>query len=244
MPDILTLVGSLRAASLNRALARAARDATPPGLRLQLAGLDGIPVFSEDLEAHGQPRPVRELADAILTADALLIVTPEYNYSIPGGLKNALDWLSRDSREPLAGRPAAVAGATVGTGGTRQAQAAVRHVLYGLGAHLLPLPPLEVTHARAKFDQAGRLTDPATGRALTDYLTQLSRRLQHSQQMLPPAWQLTAESLTAITEPAPPKQNGNLPCTTSTPPNTNSTSKSWSPGPSVSGSGFSGTGSA
>ena len=91
MPDILTLVGSLRAASLNRALARAARDAAPPGLRLQVAGLNGIPVFSEDLEAHGQPRPVRELADAILTADALLIVTPEYNYSIPGGLKNALD---------------------------------------------------------------------------------------------------------------------------------------------------------
>jgi len=182
MPDVLTLVGSLRAASVNRALARAASDAAPPGLRLHLAGLDGIPVFSEDLEAQGQPRPVCELADAVLAADALLILTPEYNFSIPGGLKNALDWLSRDPREPLRGHPAAVAGATAGSGGTRQAQAAVRHVLHGLGAHLLPLPPLEVAQASTKFNQAGQLTDPATRRTLADYLAQLDRWLQHSRQ--------------------------------------------------------------
>lgn len=191
MPDILTLVGSLRAASVNRALARAAHDAAPPDLRLHLAGLDGIPVFSEDLEAHGQPRPVRELADAILAADALLIVTPEYNFSIPGGLKNALDWLSRDPREPLHGHPAAVAGATAGTGGTRQAQAAVRHVLHGLGAHLLPLPPLEVARAETKFTHAGQLTDPATARTLADYLAHLGRWLQYRQGI--PARQLITD---------------------------------------------------
>jgi chromate reductase, NAD(P)H dehydrogenase (quinone) len=191
MPDVLTLVGSLRAASVNRNLARAAHDAAPPGLRLHLAGLDRIPVFSEDLEAHGQPGPVRELADAILAADALLIVTPEYNFSIPGGLKNALDWLSRDSREPLHCQPAAVAGATAGTGGTRQAQATVRHVLHGLGAHLLPLPPLEVAHAGTKFNHAGQLTDPATARALADYVAQLGRWLQHSQGI--PARQLITD---------------------------------------------------
>ena len=124
MTDVLTLIGSLRAASLNRALARAAQAAAPPGLRLHLTGLAGIPVFDEDLEAHDQPAQVRRLADRILAAGALLIITPEYNFSIPGGLKNALDWLSRDPREPLRGRPAATAGATLGTGGTRQAQGA------------------------------------------------------------------------------------------------------------------------
>ena len=172
-------MGSLRAASFNRALAQAARAAAPPGLRLRLAGLGGIPVFSEDLEADGLPGPVRTLADGILAADALVIVTPEYNFSIPGGLKNALDWLSRDPREPLRGCPAAVAGATLGTGGTRQAQAAVRHVLHGLGAHCLPLPLLEITQARRKFDQAGQLTDPATRSQLDDYLNQLSKWLSN-----------------------------------------------------------------
>ena len=177
MPDVLTLVGSLRAASYNRALARAARAAAPPGLRLRLAGLGGIPVFSEDLEADGLPGPVRTLADGILAADALVIITPEYNFSIPGGLKNALDWLSRDPREPLRGCPAAVAGATLGTGGTRQAQAGVRHVLHGLGAHCLPLPPLEITQASRKFDEAGQLTDPATRAQLGSYLTELAKWL-------------------------------------------------------------------
>ena len=94
MPDVLALVGSLRAASYNLALARAAQDAAPPALRLHLADLGGIPVFSEDLEALGLPAPVLVLADRILAADVLLITTPEYNFSIPGGLKNALDWLS------------------------------------------------------------------------------------------------------------------------------------------------------
>jgi len=177
MPDVLTLVGSLRAASCNRALANAAQAAAAPALRLQVTGLDGIPVFSEDLEEHGLPGPVRALADGIAAAGAVLIVTPEYNFSIPGGLKNALDWLSRDPREPLRGCPAAVAGATLGTGGTRQAQAGVRHVLHSLGAHCLPLPPLEITQASRKFDEAGQLTDPATRAQLGSYLTELAKWL-------------------------------------------------------------------
>src|SRR5262250_3252917 len=180
MPDVLTLVGSLRAASYNLALARAARAAAAPGLRLHLAGLHGIPVFSEDLEADGQPAPVRNLADSILAADALLIITPEYNFSIPGGLKNALDWLSRDPREPLRGCPAAVAGATLGTGGTRQAQAAVRHVLYGFGAHCMPLPSLEITRASSKFDAAGQLTDPTARDQLDGFLGEFGKWLSNN----------------------------------------------------------------
>ncbi len=179
MPDILILVGSLRAASYNRALATAARSAAPPALRLTVTGLEGIPVFSEDLEEHGLPGRVRALADAIVAADALLIITPEYNFSIPGGLKNALDWLSRDPREPLRGCPAAVAGATLGTGGTRQAQAAVRHVLHGLGAHCLPLPALEISRASQQFDAAGQLTGPAARTQLDAYLNQFGKWLSN-----------------------------------------------------------------
>ena len=186
MPDVLALVGSLRAASYNLALTRAAQDAAPPALRLHLADLCGIPVFSEDLEAHGLPAPVLLLADRIIAADALLITTPEYNFSIPGGLKNALDWLSRDPREPLRGRPAAIAGATLGTGGTRQAQSAVRHVLHGLGAHCLPLPPLEISQANRRFDKAGQLTDPAIRSQLQDYLHQLGESL-HAAALVAPA---------------------------------------------------------
>ncbi|MGH3305175.1 MAG: NADPH-dependent FMN reductase [Streptosporangiaceae bacterium] len=180
MPDVLTLVGSLRAASWNLALSHAARAAAPPGLRLHVIGLAGIPVFSEDLEEQALPGQVRALADRILAAGALLIVTPEYNFSIPGGLKNALDWLSRDPREPLRGCPAAIAGATLGTGGTRQAQAAVRHVLHGLGAHCLTLPLLEISRASRQFDASGQLTDPATRAQFDDYLTQLGKWLTSS----------------------------------------------------------------
>ncbi len=104
-------------------------------------------------------------------------MTPEYNFSIPGGLKNALDWLSRDPREPLRGCPAETAGATLGSGGTRQAQAHVRHVLYGLGAHCLPLPPLEISHASRQFGPAGQLTDSATRTQLHGYLNEFGKWL-------------------------------------------------------------------
>jgi chromate reductase len=176
-PEVLAIVGSLRAASYNHALACAARAAAAPALRLAVTGLHGIPVFSEDLEERGLPARVRALGGRVLAAAAVLIVTPEYNFSIPGGLKNALDWLSRDPREPLRGRPAAVAGATPGTGGTRQAQAAVRHVLNALGAHCLPLPPLEISRASQKFNAAGQLTDPVIRAQLDCYLNEFGKWL-------------------------------------------------------------------
>ena len=179
MPDVLTLVGSLRAASYNRALAHAARAAAPPALRLRLAGLGGIPVFSEDLEADGLPGPVRTLADGILAADALVIITPEYNFSIPGGLKNALDWLSRDPRGPLRGFPWRPPAPPWAPAAPARPKPASGTSCTGLGAHCLPLPLLEITQARRKFDQAGQLTDPATRSQLDDYLNQLSKWLSN-----------------------------------------------------------------
>ena len=162
---VLALPGSLRRTSYNRGLLEAARTRAPSGMSITILGdLGSVPLFSEDLErAAPGPESVRRLRRQVEACDGLLIATPEYNQSIPGVLKNVIDWLSRPSPdEVLVGKPVAIMGATVGPWGTRFAQSALRHVLNATESLVLPGPPLYVRSAATLFDDAGRLVDPKT----------------------------------------------------------------------------------
>jgi len=175
---VLALPGSLRRASYNRALLAAAAALAPAGMTIELADAPVLPLFDEDLEqaTQGGPDTVRQLRAQVAAADGLLIATPEYNQSLPGVLKNAIDWLSRPSPdEVLAGKPVAVIGASSGRWGARLAQAALRQVLYATEARVLPAPNLYVREAGRLFDADGRLLDAATREALAALLPAFAR---------------------------------------------------------------------
>jgi chromate reductase len=174
MKTVLAIPGSLRGKSFNRALLRAAREVAPQELPIDVyEELGSIPLFDEDLETStsGGPESVRRLREQVDRADGLLISTPEYNHSVPGVLKNAIDWLSRPApREVLAGKPVAVVGASGGPWGTRLAQSALRQTLYATECMVLPSPALYLRNAAALFDESGSLTDAATRERLASFL--------------------------------------------------------------------------
>jgi NAD(P)H-dependent FMN reductase len=160
--QIIALSGALRRASYNTALLRAAAALAPDGVTLDVRTLHGIPLYDGDLEAQGIPEAVTALREAIRAADGLLIATPEYNNSIPGVLKNGLDWLSRPSGEGarlFGGKPVAVIGATPGGFGTVQAQDALLTVLRAFGCDMWFGGRLMLSHANAAFDGEGHLTE-------------------------------------------------------------------------------------
>jgi chromate reductase len=171
---ILAISGSLRRDSHNSALLAAAADLLPPGVELTIYdGLEQIPPFNED-RLDRPPDAVAHLRDAVDAADGVLISTPEYNSSIPGVLKNALDWLSRPLIEsPLRNKPAAVIGASTGMFGAVWAQAETRKVLGAIGARVLDLE-LPVPSAHEQFDDVGRLSDADLERELVAALTALT----------------------------------------------------------------------
>ena len=168
---VLGISGSLRAGSYNTRLLRAAARRLPPEAEFrELAGLDRIPPYSEDLDRGLEPRPVRELREALRGADAVLISTPEYNHSIPGQLKNALDWASRPfPANSLRGRPVAVIGASTSLFGAVWAQAEVRKVLGAAGAHVRDAE-LPVPRAPDAFDADGELRDPGLRARLAEII--------------------------------------------------------------------------
>jgi chromate reductase, NAD(P)H dehydrogenase (quinone) len=160
---VLGIAGSLRKASFNRALLRAAQELAPKEMEIVSFDLDPIPPYNEDVEKQGDPPPVAALKDAIRSADALLFVSPEYNYGIPGVLKNAIDWASRPpGKSPLTGKPAAIMGASQGTGGTIRMQLALRQTFLFTETHAMLKPEVYVARAQDKFDAEGRLTDEKT----------------------------------------------------------------------------------
>jgi chromate reductase len=174
---ILGISGSLRRGSHNRRLLRAAGDALPPGVVLvEWEGLAGLPAFDEDLESS-PPESVQALFDAIDDADALLIATPEYNASLPGALKNAIDWASRPFPDNvLRNKPSAVIGASTGLFGAVWAQADVRKTLKASGAHVLE-SELPVGMADGAFDENGGLADPDLAERLHDLVSDLVREV-------------------------------------------------------------------
>lgn len=172
---ILVIVGSLRRGSYNRMLARYALLHAPPGVEFVEARIDGIPPFNEDdRTAAGEPAAVADLRAAVRRADAVLFVSPEYNRSLPGVLKNAIDWASYGREQPFTGKVAAIMGASTGRFGTTRMQVQLRGVLASLGVHVVPQPEVMVGEARDRFDEHGRLVDERVGRQVAALMEALA----------------------------------------------------------------------
>jgi len=172
--SVLGISGSLRAASYNSALLRACVEIAPEGMTIAITDLvRQVPIYDEDVHKAGMPPAVTELRTAIATADALLIVSPEYNYSVPGGLKNAIDWCSRGADQPFAGKPAAIQGASTGMGGTMRGQYHLRQIAVFVDLRLLNKPEVFVPKCAERFDAELRLTDEATRKVVAAQLVAL-----------------------------------------------------------------------
>jgi NAD(P)H-dependent FMN reductase len=184
MAKIIGLAGSLRKASFNAALLRAAAELTPAGTELEIASIAGIPLYDGDLESErGIPEPVTLLKDRIARADGLLFVTPEYNSSMPGVLKNAIDWLTRPPKDIVTvfgDKPVAVMGATPGMGGTRLSQAAWLPVLRTLGTRPWFGKQLYVAGAKQVFDAEGSLIDAKVKTLLSQFIAGFSAFVDES----------------------------------------------------------------
>ena len=159
---IIGITGSLRVKSYNLAALRAAVELLPDGSTLEIVDLSPIPFFNEDIEAEGVPQVVVEFKEKLAAADAILIATPEYNYSIPPVLKNALDWASRGTDLPLSGKPLAIMSASPGMFGGARVQYHLRQVCVKLDLQTLNNPEVFITGANKKFDQDGKLIDDFT----------------------------------------------------------------------------------
>jgi len=158
---VLAFAGSLRRASYNRGLIRAAASVAPAGITIQVHdALGALPLYNQDVEDAGEPPAVVAFKRAIEAADALLVATPEYNHGVPGVLKNAIDWASRPrASSPLTDKPIAVMGASPGRGSTARAQAQLRDTFVFTGACVMPQPELLVGAAAHLFDPDGNVTD-------------------------------------------------------------------------------------
>jgi chromate reductase, NAD(P)H dehydrogenase (quinone) len=181
---ILAISGSLRDGSLNTRLLREIAERAPAGVEIEIwNGLRSIPPYDADDDTHPAPEPVRRLRDAIADADGLLFATPEYNASIPGVLKNAIDWASRPrAATPFQGKPAAVVGATTGQFGAVWAQAELRKVLANTGCRVvdLELPVAKADHA---LEQRGALLDEGLGPGAAALVNALVTEIQRNREL-------------------------------------------------------------
>lgn len=170
---VLGIAGSLRKGSYNVAALREAARLAPVGMTIEVAEIAEIPLYNEDVYAAGFPTAVDRLREQIRAADALLLVTPEYNYSMPGVFKNVIDWVSRPPEQPFAGKPAAIMGASPGRLGTARAQYHLRQSLVFLDVRVLNRPEVMIGAAHKVFDEGGNLTDESTGKFVGELLIAL-----------------------------------------------------------------------
>lgn len=171
--QVLCFCGSLRRASYNAAALRAAQAAAPADMRFEHAQIRDVPLYDSDLQEQGFPASVERLAAQVRSADAILFACPEYNYSVPGVLKNAIDWLSRVKNQPFAGKPAAVMGASMGVIGTARAQYHLRQIGVFLDLRFMNAPEVMIGQAQNRFDQQGTLTDDKTREFLGRFMSAL-----------------------------------------------------------------------
>lgn len=173
--EVAALIGSLRRNSYNRGLLRSAMLLRPDHIHLYEVTIHDLPYFNDDIDQRGAPAVVRDFRANLDRADALLVITPEYSYSIPGVLKNALDWAVRPTgRSVLRGKPLAIMGASVGRSGTMRGQLHLRQIATAIGMLPVPEPEVYITFAADKFNQLGELTDQASRELVEELLHNLA----------------------------------------------------------------------
>lgn len=171
---VLGLSGSLRAGSFNTALLRAARELAPPGMSIDIFDIASIPFYNDDVRLAGYPDEVVEFREAVRAADGVLIASPEYNRSVPGVLKNAIDWASRRPDQPFAGKPMAIMGVSNGALGAAFANYHLRQIFVFMDARTVNGPEVMIGGARTKFDDSLNLVDEPTRRFVADHLEKLA----------------------------------------------------------------------
>ena len=171
---VLGISGSLRKGSYNTLALRAAQKLAPAAdVEISIADIAQIPLYNDDVRAAGEPAAVTALKAQVRAADAVLIVTPEYNFSIPGVLKNTLDWLSRPPEPPFDGKTVAIMGASPGQVGTARVQYHLRQVMVFMNAFVVNKPEVFINHCAGKFNAEGELTDEATAKIIGELLVSL-----------------------------------------------------------------------
>ena len=173
--NVLAICGSLRTGSYNRAALRTAIELKPPGMTIATADIGAFPLYNEDVRAQGFPPVIDIFRRQIRAADALLFATPEYNYSMSGVLKNAIDWASRPPDQPFAGKPVAIMGAAAGMAGSARAQYDLRRSCVFLDMHPVNRPEVLIGQAHTKFDADGRYTDEVGRGLIRDLLVALEQ---------------------------------------------------------------------
>lgn len=170
---VVGLSGSLRRASTNTMALRAAQRLAPEGMTIEIADISQIPLYNDDVRVAGEPASVAALKAQIRAADAVLIAAPEYNFSIPGVLKNVLDWVSRPPEPPFEEKPVAIMGAAPGPVGTARGQYHLRQMLVYMNSFTVNKPEVFICHSASKFNAAGELTDEVTAKFIRDLLIAL-----------------------------------------------------------------------
>jgi chromate reductase len=181
---LLGISGSLRAQSYNSGALSVVGSVLPEDIEFDVASLSDLPFYNADVEQRGFPAAVEDFRRSVAAADALIFAVPEYNFSVPGVLKNALEWLSRPPNPPTNGKPCAMFGASVSPLGTARGQFHFRHICVSLNMIAVNAPHVDITNAKTKFDAQGRLTDQASIdliRQLVGELRNLTLRLRDTQ---------------------------------------------------------------
>ncbi|MEA3394215.1 MAG: NADPH-dependent FMN reductase [Pseudomonadota bacterium] len=172
---VLGISGSLRKGSYNSMALRAAQKLAPAGMEISIADISQIPMYNDDVRAAGEPAAVTALKAQVRAADAVLIVTAEYNFSIPGVLKNTLDWLSRPPEPPFDGKTVAIMGASPGPVGTARVQYHMRQVMVFMNAFVVNKPEVFISNCASKFNEQGELTDETTAKFIGELLVSLQK---------------------------------------------------------------------
>lgn len=172
---VLGISGSLRKGSFNSMALRAAQKLAPAGMEISIADISQIPMYNDDVRAAAEPAAVTALKAQVRAADAVLLVTPEYNFSIPGVLKNTLDWLSRPPEPPFDGKTVAIMGASPGPVGTARVQYHLRQVLVFMNSFTVNKPEVFISNCASKFNEQGELTDETTAKFITELLVSLDK---------------------------------------------------------------------